>query len=126
MTGLLAIVGACLLATMFFSLVEMAFIAANRVKVRYLAEEGDRVAQQYLEAFRRPERPLSAAMMGVTIAEIIASSAATVALLPILGGLAPLVATVALTAIMLVFGEIIPKAVGREWATTLILKLYRP
>jgi len=27
---------------------------------------------------------------------------------------------------MLVFGEIIPKAVAREWATSLILKLYRP
>ena len=27
---------------------------------------------------------------------------------------------------MLVFGEIIPKAVAREWATSLILRLYRP
>ena len=27
---------------------------------------------------------------------------------------------------MLVFGEIIPKAVAREWATSLILLLYRP
>ena len=66
-------------------------------------------------------------MMGVTIAHIVAGSALTFALLPSLGGLAPLiVTTVALTPIMLVFGEIIPKAVAREWATSLILRLYRP
>ncbi|MBI2014933.1 MAG: HlyC/CorC family transporter, partial [Candidatus Rokubacteria bacterium] len=31
-----------------------------------------------------------------------------------------------LTPVMLVFGEIIPKAIAREWATSLILTLYRP
>jgi CBS domain containing-hemolysin-like protein len=36
------------------------------------------------------------------------------------------VVTLTLTPVMLVFGEIIPKAVAREWATSLILKLYRP
>ena len=36
------------------------------------------------------------------------------------------VATAAVTPVMLVFGEVIPKAIAREWATTLILALYRP
>jgi CBS domain containing-hemolysin-like protein len=65
-------------------------------------------------------------MMGVTVAHIIASSAVTFALMPHLGRAAPLVATLVLTPAMLVFGEIIPKAVAREWATSLILVLYRP
>jgi CBS domain containing-hemolysin-like protein len=111
---------------MFFSAAEMAFIAANRLRLRHLAEEGSRTAARYLEDFRRPERVLSTAMMGVTIAHIVASSAATYALLPALGGWAPWVVTAALTPMMLVFGEIIPKAVAREWATMLILKVYRP
>ena len=46
------IAAACLLATMFFSAAEMAFIAANRLRLRHLAEEGNRVAAAYLEAFR--------------------------------------------------------------------------
>jgi CBS domain containing-hemolysin-like protein len=117
---------ACLLATAFFSAAEMAFIAANRVRLRHLAEEGSRTAARYLEDFRRPERVLSTAMMGVTIAHIIASSAVTYALLPALGGWAPWVVTAALTPVMLVFGEVIPKAVAREWATSLILRLYVP
>ncbi len=121
------IAAGCLAATMFFSAAEMAFIAANRLRLRHLAEEGHRVAAEYLEAFRQPARVLSTAMIGVTVAHIVASSAVTFALMPHLGRTsAALVATVVLTPIMLVFGEIIPKAVAREWATSLILTLYRP
>jgi CBS domain containing-hemolysin-like protein len=125
-TQLLWLAFVCLLATMFFSAAEMAFIAANRLRLRHLAEEGNAVAARYLESFRQPERLLSTAMMGVTIAHIVAASAVTFALLPVLGGVAPLVVTLTLTPVMLVFGEIIPKAVAREWATSLILRLYRP
>jgi CBS domain containing-hemolysin-like protein len=116
---------ACLLVTMFFSATEMAFIAANRVRLRHLAQEGHAIAAEYLESFRNPERTLATAMMGVTIAHIVASSAATFGLLPVVGGWAPLLVTALLTPIMLVFGEIIPKAVAREWATPLVLKFYR-
>mgnify|MGYP001559780829 CR=1 FL=1 len=123
---LLWLAALCLLATMFFSAAEMAFIAANRLRLRHAAEEGSRTAARYLEAFRHPEDALSTAMMGVTVAHIVASSTATWTLLPALGGLAPVLVTALLTPVMLVFGEIIPKAVAREWATSLILKLYRP
>jgi putative hemolysin len=125
-TGLLWLALFCLLGTMFFSAAEMAFIAANRVRLRHLASEGSTTAARYLEDFRHPERVLSTAMMGVTIAHIVAGSALTFVLLPTLGGWAWLVTVVLLTPIMLVFGEIIPKAVAREWATSLILKLYHP
>jgi CBS domain containing-hemolysin-like protein len=116
----------CLIFTMFFSAAEMAFIAANRLRLRYLAEEGNGTAQSYLEAFRQPERVLSTAMIGVTICHIVAASAVTWLLLPLIGGMAPIVVTILLTPVMLVVGEIIPKAVAREWATSLILRLYRP
>jgi magnesium and cobalt exporter, CNNM family len=117
---------ACLFATMFFSAAEMAFIAANRLKLKHLAEEGNADARRYLDSFHQPERFLSTAMLGVTLAHIIASSVTTSTLLPLLGPTAPLVVTLALTPVMLVAGEVIPKAVAREWATTLILTLYRP
>src|SRR5262249_58659447 len=76
----------CLLTTMFFSAAEMAFIAANRLRLRHLAEEGSKTAARYLEAFSRPERVLSTAMMGVTISHIVASSITTVLLLATFGG----------------------------------------
>jgi CBS domain containing-hemolysin-like protein len=123
---LLGIVAACLLLTAFFSAAEMAFIAANRLRLRHLAEEGSMVAARYLESFRQPGRIMATASVGVSVTHIIASSATTWGLLPGLGGLAPLVATAALTPVMLVIGQIIPKAVARERATSLILWLFRP
>jgi putative hemolysin len=123
---MLWVAAACLAATMFFSAAEMAFIAANRLRLRHLAEEGSATAAHYLEAFRHPERSLSTAMMGVTIAHIVAASVATWALLGVLGSWAPILVTLVLTPVMLVFGEIIPKTIAREWATSLILRLYAP
>ena len=111
--------------TALFSASEMAFIAANRVRLRHLAEEGNQTAARYLEAFRRPERVLATCMMGVTIAHITASSVSTWALLPVLGSWSAVAVTAALTPIMLVFGEVMPKAVAREWATPLIRSLFR-
>lgn len=123
---LLTLAAVCLLATMFFSAAEMSFIAANRLRLRHLAEEGSPTAARYLDAFRHPERVLSTAMMGVTVAHIVAAAAVTRSLLPTLGSWAPLVVTALLTAVMLVFGEIIPKAIARERATRMILILYWP
>ena len=118
------IIGLSLLVTAIFSAAEMSFIAANRVRLRHMAEGGNRTAVRYLDAFRSPERLLSTAMMGVTIAHITASSVATWVLLPVVGGAAAILVTLALTPIMLVFGEVIPKAVARERATGLILWLF--
>ena len=118
------IIGLSLLVTALFSAAEMSFIAANRVRLRHMAEGGHRTAIRYLEAFRSPERLLSTAMMGVTIAHITASTVATWSLIPVVGGGAAVLVTACLTPLMLVFGEVIPKAVARERATGLILVLF--
>ncbi|MGH7316105.1 MAG: hemolysin family protein, partial [Candidatus Rokuibacteriota bacterium] len=118
------IIGLSLLVTALFSAAEMSFIAANRVRLRHVAEGGHRTAARYLKAFRNPERLLSTAMMGVTLAHITASTVATWALIPVVGSGAALLVTLALAPLMLVFGEVIPKAVARERATGLILVLF--
>jgi putative hemolysin len=110
--------------TALFSAAEMSFIAANRLRLRHLAEAGNRNAARYLESFKRPERMLSTAMMGVTIAHVTAASVATWWLAPRVAA-AAVVVTLVLTPLMLVFGEVIPKAVAREWATAFILRLFR-
>jgi putative hemolysin len=124
--SLLWVAAVCVLAATFFSAAEMAFIAASRVRLRHLAEQGHAGARQYLDTLARPEPFLSALMTGVTLSHIVAASAVTYALLPSLGVAAPLVATVGLAPIMLLVGEIIPKAVARERATRVILVLQRP
>jgi len=116
----------CLLASAFFSAAEMAFIAANRIRLRHLAEQGVRVARGYLEAFQQPERLLSTAMMGVTIAHVSASALTTALLLPWLDRKAALWATVILTPLMLVFGEILPKTLTQQRATAVALRIFDP
>jgi CBS domain containing-hemolysin-like protein len=118
------IIGLAMLITALFSAAEMSFIAANRLRLRHLAEGGNRTAVRYLEAFRHPERLLSTAMMGVTIAHITASTVATWALIPVVGSAAAILVTLGLTPLMLVGGEVIPKAIARERATGLILWLF--
>jgi CBS domain containing-hemolysin-like protein len=120
----LIVVLACFLASAFFSAAEIAFLSANRVRLRHLAEQGSRVARAYMEAFQHPERMLSTAMMGVTIAHVVSSAVATAALLPWLGGQASLWATIILTPTMLVFGEILPKALTQPRATGIALRTY--
>jgi putative hemolysin len=122
----LGIVLLSLLASAFFSSAEIAFLAANRVRLRHLAERGSRVARGYMEAFQRPEQLLSTAMMGVTIAHVVSSAVATAALLPWVGGQASLWATVILTPLMLVFGEIVPKALTQPRATEVALRTFNP
>ena len=116
----------CLLASAFFSAAEMAFIAANRIRLRHLAEQGVRVARGYLEAFQQPERLLSTAMMGVTIAHVSASALTTALLLPWFDRKAALWATVILTPVMLVFGEILPKTLTQQRATAVALRIFDP
>jgi putative hemolysin len=120
----LGIVLLSLLASAFFSSAEIAFLAANRVRLRHLAEQGSRVARGYMEAFQRPEQLLSTAMMGVTIAHVVSSSVATAALLPWVGAQASLWATAILTPLMLVFGEILPKALTQPRATEVALRTF--
>jgi putative hemolysin len=124
--SVLLIVVLCLGASAFFSAAEMAFIAANRIRLRHLAEQGSRVARGYMEAFERPERLLSTAMMGVTIAHVSASAVLTAFLLPWFDRQAPLWATVILTPLMLVFGEIVPKSLSQQRATAVALRTFTP
>jgi putative hemolysin len=124
--GSWGVVLVCLLASAFFSAAEIAFLAANRVRLRHLAEQGSRVARGYMEAFQHPERLLSTAMMGVTIAHVVSSAVATAALLPWVGGKASLWATIILTPTMLVFGEILPKALTQPRATAVALRTFDP
>jgi CBS domain containing-hemolysin-like protein len=65
-------------------------------------------------------------MMGVTIAHVVSSAVATTALLPWVGGQASLWATIILTPTMLVFGEILPKALTQPRATGVALRTFDP
>ena len=105
----------------FFSSAETALTTVNRVKVRSLAEEGDRRALVLQKVLDRNSKMISAILIGNNIVNISASSLTTVWVTKHFGSLAVGVGTGVLTLVVLLFGEIVPKSTAMIKAEKLAL-----
>ena len=93
----------------FFSSNETALMAVNKIRLRSLAEEGNKRAALVLDIVEnRTPKMLSAILIGNNIVNISASSLATT-LAYHFGGYMVSIATALLTILILIFGEITPK-----------------
>ena len=105
---LVAIAGLLLLSA-FFSGSETALTAASRPWIHLHAARGDRRALRVQRLLDRREQMISAILLGNNLVNILASAIATRALIERFGGAGVLYATVVMTALVLVFAEILPK-----------------
>lgn len=103
----------------FFSSAETSLTTANRVRLKALADEGNKRAQTALDVLEKYGKMLSAILIGNNIVNIAASSLATTLALKI--GLAVGIATGVLTVVILLFGEIIPKNVAMVYSEKMAL-----
>ena len=101
-----------LLASAFFSSAETALTMVSRIKVRTLADSGHRRAGVVLKVTDRQSKMLSAILIGNNIANLSASSLATILAIRLLGDVGAGVATGVLTFLILIFGEIAPKRIA--------------
>lgn len=123
-----------LLLSGFFSSAETALTTANRVRLKALADEGNKRAQTALNVLDKYGKMLSAILIGNNIVNISASALATTLAIKI--NLAVGIATGALTVFVLLFGEIMPKnlamvyseklALGYAGAIAAIMKILTP
>lgn len=95
----------------FFSSAETSLTTANLIRIRGLAEEGNKKAKRLLKIHEDSPKMLSAILIGNNIVNLTASSIATALALQI-GGYAAGIATAILTVVILIFGEIIPKTIA--------------
>lgn len=107
--GLLAFLIVC---SAFFSSSETGIISLNRYRLRYKAREGHRGAKRASALLSRPDRLLGTILIGNNFVNILASAIATVLAMQIWGEAGIAIATVALTIILLIFGEITPKTLA--------------
>ncbi len=109
----------------FFSSAETALTTVNKIRMRSLAEDGNKRAQLVLDVTERhSHKMLSAILIGNNIVNISASSlAATLAYG--FGGYMVSIVTALLTILILVFGEITPKSVATLNAEKLSLSYIR-
>ena len=101
-----------LLMSAFFSSTETALTTVNKIRVRTLAENGDKKAEYVLKIIEDPSKMLSAILIGNNVVNLYASSLATVLATHIWGNKIVGIATGILTLLILIFGEITPKTVA--------------
>lgn len=99
----------------FFSACETAYSSLNLIRLRSRADAGDATAKRVLALAERYDNLLSTILIGNNIVNIGASSLATVLFIQLLGPeRGPSVSTVAMTILVLVFGEVTPKSLAKE------------
>lgn len=106
----------CVVGSGFASGSETALVSASRIRLRHLASQGLNRANQALSLLDQKERSLVVTLIATNVFNIAAGVIATVTLQHWIGSLAPIVATVSMTSILLVVSEIVPKAYFRYHA----------
>ena len=101
-----------LIFSAFFSSAETALTTVNRLKMRTLAEDGNKKAKKVLEITENQGKMLSAILIGNNIVNLYASSLVTTLATTVFGSKWIAVATGALTLFILIFGEISPKTIS--------------
>lgn len=111
----------------FFSASETALSSANRVRLRNRAQEGDARAQLALDLIADYDRTISTILVGNNVVNLTASSLSTLVATALLGSqYGPLAATIAVTVLVLIFGEILPKSIANDRAEDLSVQVARP
>ena len=99
----------------YFSATETAFSSLNRIRLKNAAENGDKRAALVLSLAEQFDKLLSTILVGNNIVNIGLSSIATVFFINLLDEVSgPTVATVVITVVVLIFGEISPKSLAKE------------
>lgn len=105
----------------FFSSSETALTTVNKIRIRNLAEAGDKRAIILLKVTGNQGKMLSAILIGNNIVNLSASSLATTLAIELWGNKMVGVATGVLTLLILVFGEITPKTLSTLSAESIAL-----
>lgn len=111
----LLIILICTIMSGYFSATETAFLSMNRIRMKNMAEKGNKRAEMTLGLSEKYDSMLSTILIGNNIVNILSASLATVIFVEILGDeVGPSVSTLVTTVVVLIFGEISPKSIAKE------------
>lgn len=106
---------ACVICSAFFSATETAFSSYNRTRIKTLAEKGSKRASLVLKLSENYDKLLSTILIGNNIVNIAAASLGTVMFVKIYGDIGATISTVVITVVVLIFGEISPKSIAKDF-----------
>ena len=107
----------------YFSASEIAFNASNKMRLRRAAEGGSYTAKVAFNITEKFTTALSAILIGNNLANIAVSTCTTLIVMNLFKddvALASTIATVLVTVVILVFGEIVPKTLSKQNADTVV------
>ena len=117
----------CVALSAFFSSAESAFISLPKLRIRYLVESGVKGAEKLARVAEKPERFLATVLLGNNLVNIAAATLGTIIAVAAFGVVkGPIIAVFGVTAIILVFGEVIPKTFAVHHAQRLSLIYANP
>jgi Mg2+/Co2+ transporter CorB len=116
----------CLLLSFVFAGSETALMAFSRARMLRLEKKGNRSAGIVNRLFEARERLIGALLLGNNAVNILASSLATSVFLVWFGDVGVLYATIAMTVLVVVFAEVLPKTVAVNDPDRIALLAARP
>ena len=125
-TGQLIAIIILLCLSAFFSSTESALTTVNQIRMRTLADNGDKRAARVLHVTGNPGKMLSAILIGNNIVNLSASSISTSLAIHLFGNTGAGIATGILTFLILIFGEVTPKTMATIKADSMSLTVAAP
>jgi len=123
---MIAILLVCVALSAFFSSSETAFTSANKVKLKTMMQNGNKRAKLAYALAEDYDRLITTILIGNNIVNIAGSSLATSLFLVLLKdnpSLVTPVSTAVMTIVILIFGEVSPKAIAKESPENLAMSI---
>ena len=109
------IIAFCLLCSAFFSASETAYSTLSRSRLKLMKDNGKRGAGLALRLSENFDSLLSTILVGNNIVNIALASVSTILFVRLIGGAGPSVSTAVITVAVLIFGEVTPKSIAKDY-----------
>jgi putative hemolysin len=117
----------CIIFSAFFAAAETAFMSLEKFRLQHMLEAKVKGASRVSRMMEKPERFLSTILLGNNLVNTAAAALATTVALSLWGeGAAVVIATFAITAVLLIFGEVTPKTFGSAYREKVTVAFVRP
>jgi putative hemolysin len=116
----------CLILSAFFCSSETAFFSLQRFRIEYLISTKVKGAKRVARVMERPENFLSTVLLGTNLVNTAAAALATALAIKLWPEQGVLIATIVVTALLLIFSETTPKTIATQHPEKLALLYARP
>lgn len=113
--GMIVAIVILVMCSAYFSATETAFTSLNTIRMKTWAENGDKRAARALALEQDYDKLLSSILIGNNIVNITATTISTLLFTKIFVTYGATISTVVITIVVLIFGEISPKSVAKEF-----------